>query len=102
RIVGRPAVPHAAIEIAVRPERQVPAVVIRERLRDARGTAGAAPSQVEPRRRVRDDGTGCAPESRDDRVAGTIGEVHEEPAAGRIRGKGETEQAALALLGRDA
>ena len=52
-IVARSAVAHADVEIAVGAEREVAAVVIRERLRDERRAAGAAPAQVESRARDR-------------------------------------------------
>jgi hypothetical protein len=101
RIVAGAAVAHPDVEISIRTECEVAAVVIRVRLPDDGWSPGASPSQVEARRRIRHDGAGRPPESRDDGVARGIGEVHEQPAAGRVGGEGEAEQAALAAAGND-
>ena len=58
-------------------------------------TAGAAPSKVEARCRIRDDRARGSPESRDNRVARAIGKVHEEPVAADLRRKRQPEQPAL-------
>ena len=55
RIVAGAAVAEADVEIAVRSERQMPAVVIRERLRDRRSAARATKPQIESRRWVGDE-----------------------------------------------
>ena len=97
RIVARAAVAEADVEIAVRTEREVAAVVIGERLRDERRPVGAAPAQIEPRRGIGDDRVRRAAEARDDGVAGAVGEVDEEAAARRrVRRKREPEQSLLA------
>ena len=59
-------------------------------------TVGAAEAEVESRRGIGDERIGRSPEARDDRVAGSIGEVDVEAAARGVGRKGEAEQAALA------
>ncbi len=53
RIVARATVSEANVEVPIGAERKVPAVVIRERLKDEGRTAGAAPAEIEARRRIR-------------------------------------------------
>jgi len=77
RIVSRPSIAQADVEVSIRSERQVASVVIGERLRNK---AGAPELQIEARRRVRHERVGGAPEPRDHRVAGAIGEVLLVPA----------------------
>ena len=92
RIVARAAVAEPDVEVSVRTEHEIAAVVVRERLRDERVARGAAPPQVEPRRRVGHDRIARAAKPRDDGVAGWVREVHEEPSACRIRREREAEQ----------
>ena len=62
----------------------------------------AAELQIESRRRIGDERVRRAPESRDDRIAGPVGEVDVEAAARRVVGRErQPEQAALAAA-RDA
>ena len=90
-IVARPAVAHPDVQIAVRPEHQVAAVVVRERLRDER--RAATPLQIEAGRGVRDERIRRrSAEPRDHGVAG----VDEEPSARRVRREREAEQPAFA------
>ena len=97
RIVAGAAVAQADVEKAVGAEREVAAVVIRERLRDE-----ARPPAPPQRRSKRDAGIGDerirrTPEARDDRVAGGVREVDVEAAARRVVGRErQAEQAALA------
>jgi hypothetical protein len=94
-VVARSAVAESDVEISVGTEREVAAVVIRERLRD--DPACAFELQVEARRRIRDERIRRPQESRDDGVAIRIREVDEEAAARRVIGReDETEQTALA------
>jgi hypothetical protein len=95
-IVARTAVTGADVQEAIGTKREIPAVVIGERLLDDRRPAGAAPSQIETRRRIRDDRASRSAETRHHSVARLIREVHEESPAVRIRGKGQTEQPAFA------
>src|SRR5262249_5998582 len=91
------AVTEADVQVTIRSEHEIAAIVIRKRLRDERRTAGAAPPQVESRHRVRHRGIVRSPESRDDGVTGTVGEVDEEPAARRgVRRKREPQETLLA------
>ena len=97
RIVSRAAVAEADVEKAVGAKRQVAAVVIGEGLRDERGSARAAPTQIETRARIGDQRVARSHEPRDDGVAGRVGEVHEEAAAGRVIGRErQAEQTPLA------
>jgi hypothetical protein len=99
-IVARPAITHADVQKSVRTKREIPAVVIGERLLDDRRPAGSAPPQIETRSRIRDDGAGGSAETRHHGVARLIREVHEKPPAVGIRGKGETKQSAFAARRR--
>src|SRR5439155_4657417 len=66
------------------------------RLRDDRRTGRAAPAKIEPRTGVCDQRLAGSTEARDDGVAVSVGEVHEEAAARRgIRRERHSEQAAL-------
>ena len=67
-IVARAAVAEADVEVAVGSEREMPAVVIRERLRDDGGAVGRQ-SEIEARSGVGDERIGRSPEPGDDRVA---------------------------------
>ena len=81
-IVSGAAVAQTDVEIAVRSKHEVAAVVIRERLDDER--AGLAGHQRKSNRDagIGDERIGRRPqETRDDGVAGRIGEVDEEAAA---------------------
>ena len=112
-IAAGAAVAHADVEIPVRPERDLAAVVVAERLADGalrRRCEGRAavvgghvglrrPQQVEARVRIGDQRVGGrSEEARHDRVPVTgAGEVHVEPAGARVVAReGEAEQAALA------
>ena len=82
RIVAAATVAEADVEKAIRPEREVAAVVVRERLLDDPRpalvhTADRSGWPDRPRR------PGRPPEPCDHGVAVQVGEVHEEPAAGR-------------------
>jgi hypothetical protein len=92
-IAGAPAVAHPDVQEAVRPEREVPAVVVRVRLVDGQEAHTA------PRRhpvRVRPDRVAV-----DARVAGAVGEVDVDVGLRReVRMERETEQASFAT-GRD-
>ena len=97
RVVTGSAVAEADVEKPVGTEREVAAVVVREGLRDERLTGGAAPAQIEPRRGVRADAVVRPPKTRDHGVAGAVGEVDEEAAAGsRVRREGQAKQALFA------
>ena len=83
RIVARPAVAHADVEKAVGTEREVAAVVIRERLRD--DALAVRPPQIEAARRIRAQRVRRrSREPRDHRVAREVDEVHEDAAARRV------------------
>ena len=102
RIVARSAVAHADVEIPVRPEREVAAVVVGERLRD--DALAVRPPEIEPRRRIGAERIGRrAPEPRDDRVGLQVDEVDEDAAARRVIGRErEPEQSLLTAVADDA
>ena len=96
-IVSGPAVAHPHVQVAVRTERQMTAVVVRKRLLDQRRRAGTVPAQVEARRRIGDERIRRAPEPRDDGMAVRVREVHEEAARqSGVRREREPEQPLLA------
>ena len=96
RIVAGTAIPEPDVEIAIGTERQVPAVVVRERLRDECRAAGAV------HRRSKREVASAISRIADRRNRATtvsparIGEVHEEPAAGRVGRKRQAQQPVLA------
>src|SRR5262249_3884471 len=97
RVAAGSAVAEPDVEIAVRPEHQIAAIVSRKRLREEGGTAGAAPPQIEPRRRVRDGGILRATEACDDSVASTVREIDKDaPACGCVLWKRQPQQSLLA------
>ena len=63
-IVAGSAVAEADVQVAVRTEGEMAAVVIRERLRDRGRSARAAEAQIEPRRGIGDERIRRAPEPR--------------------------------------
>ena len=95
-IVARSPVAETDVEIAVRTKREMPAVVIGERLSDERRPRRAAPSQIEPRGGIGHYRIRRAAQAGDDGVAGAVREVDEEPSARRPRRKREAEQSLLA------
>ena len=95
RVVARAAIAEPDVEIAVRSEREVSAVVIGERLRD--DALRPVELQIESRGRIGDERIGRAREARDDGVAVWVREVDVEAAARRVIGRErEAEQALLA------
>ena len=97
RIVAGAAVAETDVEKTVRPEGEVPAIVVGERLLDDRRPANAIPPEIESRRRVRDERIGRAAEARDDGVAVGPREVDvKAPGQAGIGREGEAEQPLLA------
>ena len=86
-IVARPAIAEPDVEIPVRTERQVAAVVIRERLIDERGTATRPSADRTASPASATTGSRRPPESRDDGVAVRVREVDEEAAAAGVVGR---------------
>jgi hypothetical protein len=93
-VVSGSAIAHADVQISVRPEHEVPSVVVRKGLSDER--VASAPTQVESGARVGHEQIRRSPESRNDGVAGLVGEVDEDPAVWRDR---HPEQATLPSRG---
>ena len=99
-IVAGAAIAEADVQVTVGTERQMSAVMIRERVIDK--ALRPAEQQVEARHRIGHEPIARSAKARDDVVAGWIRERHKKPAAiGVIGRKGQTEQAAFAAK-RDA
>ena len=98
-IVAGAAVAEADVEIAVGTERQVAAVVVRERLRDER-VAAAPPAQIEPRAGSATSGSADRRKRATTVSPARVGEVDEEAAARRVVGReSQPEQPVLAARG---
>jgi hypothetical protein len=93
-IIGAAAVAHSDIQVAVRSERETPAVVVGIGLLNV--TQACGPHEIKPRCGIRKVGIARPTKSRHDRVAGSIGEVHKEAAGTGVVGrKREPEQPPL-------
>ncbi len=98
RIVAVPPVTHADVKVSIGPEREVAAVVIRERMED--GLLAVRPAEVEAGSRVGDERIARSEKPRDDDMAGGVGEADVEPAGRSVVGrKGQAEQSLLAASG---
>jgi hypothetical protein len=97
RIVAAATIAEADVEVAVGSEHEVAAVVIRERLADEPIAAG--PSEIEPRRGIRDERIRRPPKPRDHGVAVRVGKVHEHATARRVGVEGHPEQPLLSTRG---
>ncbi len=95
-VVAGPAIAEADVQVTVRAEREMSAVVVRERLRDRGRPVRTTEAEIEPRRRIGDERIGRAAKPRHHRVAGPVREVDEEASARRVGRERESEQAALA------
>ena len=101
RVVARPAVAHADVEIPVRSEREVAAVVVVEWLGD--DTLAVGPAEIEARRRVGAERIGRRPpEPRDDGVGLQVDEVDVDAAARCVvRRERQPEQPLLPAVADD-